>query len=1244
MVLVLALAAGAWAIDVGDGRTMSLNMEVIVVPAPGAVTIDGKTTDWDLSAGVWSYNNPTLVQKFSVWTHLMWDANGVYFLARFADLTPLRNPTRGKDFGNSWRNDCYQARVIFDDRGADEHQMHLNLFYSLPEERAYMLVKHGGFRAAPPYDGTGPDRPELTERFGPTMDKFGGKIAFAKWDDGKGYNVEAFWPWSYCRLSGQPLAPDAQFTFGIEALWGGHRLADGIKNDTVNRIFMFRARDGWGRAIISAKGRLDITERQLALQAARLKRFADYDTYGNIPIAYTLPEARDVTIAIDNAQGKRVRSLFGQYPRKAGAVTDLWDGTDDAGDPVAPGAYTATIVDHQPVSVRFVNSVLNAGTPPWNTIDGKFTWGANHGHPTGFVARGNVKLATFIGCEGATAILRVGDDDRVQWTNVDEICDAAMDDTLAYCLTRNWAYQKTAIQKYTLATGKAVLFTDDAASPYLVLPVDFRTVRDESTIAFAHGTVYALVLGPNKLFRLKPDNGEIVATTDSGDLIAIKERNGVLYGLFADGTVATLKADGTRDAALFTAKVDTPARVGISQDAARFAISARGTNQVFVFDRAGKQQRVIGRAFTGADRPAGKFISTDLIRPLGLDFDAQGNLWIAEAADHCRRITRWAPDGKLQRAFWGGADYGAMSGYALTYDSTRFISFGVEFKLDPKPEPAVRGTNEQPLYYHPDLAGRGYVYKIGKHEYAASGPEGARTNALRIAKRGKDGAFRPCVSVTFPTQKVEGKKKIDVPGEGWCDLNDNGTVDPGETTPVTQGRPVYWSCGWIRPDLTMLTADQWMYPCTGFTKAGVPTYDFAHPTRPANTVVSDSGGSSSTAVMDAKGNITDGLVYATVDGRTGRYPNRYGRHDAPAAQRGTIIAAFRANGVVEGVPGVGSVVAVGGDRGEWFLLSADGLYLSSILQDSKADVTLDETFTGQESFGGLFWRDETGRILAQVGGPSFRIMEVLGLETTRKSTVTLQITQAQIDEGAKIAAARRLAAGEEPASLAISRVAALPTAPPPAGQPDDQPLVAGAPEVRVTAQGDPSRWWRLALVHDGTTLALAWQVADDSPWKNGEGRFTHAFVGGDAVDLKLDVPGRGPMRLLAAPVGGKNVAVYWQQKAAQPDNPITYTVPNNPRNARAFDVVRLLPNATVKADVGFAGYSVLVTVPLADLGLDPKAAGKLNGLAGVIFSNSAGNNRLARLYWHDKATDLVSDVPSEAGVEPRRFAPITLAP
>jgi hypothetical protein len=161
--------------------------------------------------------------------------------------------------------------VVFDNRTPDEHQMHVNMYWSSVDQAPYMIVHHGGLKTKPPYDDTGAPRTDQLERLGPTMATAGGAIAFSRWSDGRGYDMECFWPWSYCRTSGKPLAVGEQFTFGIEGLWGNHdgtssshRLADGIKDESVNRIFMFRARNGWGRAVISPTGGSKISDEQRA--------------------------------------------------------------------------------------------------------------------------------------------------------------------------------------------------------------------------------------------------------------------------------------------------------------------------------------------------------------------------------------------------------------------------------------------------------------------------------------------------------------------------------------------------------------------------------------------------------------------------------------------------------------------------------------------------------------------------------------------------------------------------------------------------------------------------------------------------------------------------------------------------------------------------------------------------------------------------------------------------------------------
>jgi hypothetical protein len=206
------------------------------------------------------------------------------------------------------------------------------------------------------------------------------------------------------------------------------------------------------------------------------------------------------------------------------------------------------------------------------------------------------------------------------------------------------------------------------------------------------------------------------------------------------------------------------------------------------------------------------------------------------------------------------------------------------------------------------------------------------------------------------------------------------------------------------------------------------------------------------------------------------------------------------------------------------------------------------------------------------------------------------------------------------------------------------PLISGAVDVRVAEAGNPAQWFRAALAHNGRELAVMFQVADPSPWMNAAGAYTHAFIGGDAVDLQLNVAGRGPIRLLAASVGGKPTAVYWQSESETEENATTYAVGNNVANATRFAVVRRLDGASVKIDKGFNAYTCLVTVPLSELGINPAMAEGLTGVVGVVYSNPAGDNRASRLYWHNKKTGLVSDVPSEARLTPAEWGPVQVDP
>ncbi|MFM7413090.1 MAG: sugar-binding protein [Planctomycetota bacterium] len=88
--------------------------------------------------------------------------------------------------------------------------------------------------------------------------------------------------------------------------------------------------------------------------------------------------------------------------------------------------------------------------------------------------------------------------------------------------------------------------------------------------------------------------------------------------------------------------------------------------------------------------------------------------------------------------------------------------------------------------------------------------------------------------------------------------------------------------------------------------------------------------------------------------------------------------------------------------------------------------------------------------------------------------------------------------------------------------------------------------------------------------------------------------------------------------------------------------MQVLGDATVKIDRRSGGYTLEAAVPLATLGFDPKPGKQYRIDLGVIFSDANGTNRAQRMYWADKATGLVNDVPGEIMPAPNLWGSATL--
>jgi hypothetical protein len=195
--------------------------------------------------------------------------------------------------------------------------------------------------------------------------------------------------------------------------------------------------------------------------------------------------------------------------------------------------------------------------------------------------------------------------------------------------------------------------------------------------------------------------------------------------------------------------------------------------------------------------------------------------------------------------------------------------------------------------------------------------------------------------------------------------------------------------------------------------------------------------------------------------------------------------------------------------------------------------------------------------------------------------------------------------------------------------------------------GGNGRAAEVALGRDAQKLYVAYQVHQRRPLQNGGADWQTLFATGDCVDLMLATdpkadPNRraaapGDLRLLFTLFQGRPVAVLYRPIVPGTTAPVTIATIHIDR------VMRLAAaQVAIRRDAGHGLYTVEAAVPLADLGIDRKNAGGLRGDVGVIFADESGRSRSLRLYYYNHHTEMVSDVPTEATLQPGEWGPIVM--
>ncbi|MFZ4396935.1 MAG: FlgD immunoglobulin-like domain containing protein [Kiritimatiellia bacterium] len=1228
-------------LSLGLRAQQSNNTELLALPAPGTVVIDGKLDDWDLSGSIFTcYDVATLKERASAWSAAMFDDKGVYISIRWADQSPMYNmvnPNVPGEESTGWKGDCLQMRFRTD------VDVHLTCWYSSPTGKPAMHIYTGDIQA-------NKDQRNLTRAL-----EHGCKLAFYKNADGKGYVQELFLPWVVLSLSGKQYKAGDALTFGMQFMWGAesgrdwpaHNYSDVVSGPTADRICFWYNAASWGKLTLSPRGHVNLPTPPWVMAARR----GVVETYGPFALQYSVPKKAKVTLVIEDAAGKRVRNLIANTEREAGGHTDHWDGLDDAGQPVPPGMYHWRGLFHYGITPRYMLNAMPHTNPPWKNATGTGGWGADHAPITDVAADRDRIYLLYTGAEGGSAEIALDRNGNKLWGHGGSFQGGG-----THCATNgvNFYFGATTLTKLDAKSGRAMKFSNGDAEldPGLGSPAQPAALDG---LAVSRDCLYASRTEKN-LIRVI----DLSTAKPLRDLTVPKPGNlavdaaGQLYAI-TDGQVARIDVVSGAATPLSTPGVEQPLDLAVATDGTLHVLDGKRL-QVLGF-RGGKLVRTTGSK--GGRAAMGLWNRDGIYQPVAVAADVKGDVWVAEGELLAKRLAHFGPNGKCDGEFFGSGPYGG-DGIVDRFDKRRIYADTLELRVDWKtgkarPYAVWAGENVPAANSFDFFSRHGKTTEVNGHRYLAL--------ARGLIFIDRNGSWIPCAAVGHATQAGS--------ADFWSDLNEDGKLQLAEvvTSPIKfQSNCGGW--GWssmFADDLTAyrlgtyIDAAQTLYSIkpSAFSKTGVPIY-----TKESIRKL-DGTASSIAAAGDFLVNAATGPM--TGYDRTGAvrwtYPQPFfGVHSSFAAplptEPGQMIGSIYVMGQADMGPNIGTIFMTNGYYGQRHLLTTDGLFVASLFPDGRMMPTtpttcvqgmdMSDVSPGGESFGGSFDRNIDGNVYLTgsfCGGPMLVVTRIDGLnQITRLPGAKIDATAELIAKGKAECEAQLTAQAAAQAAKTQKPLVMAKLTPAIDGDLADWPFAENA----VAWQADATRQARAALAYDDKNLYVAFRVTDRTPWVNNGEDAKVQYITGDSVDIQLALdpnadpkrakPIAGDLRLCIAPQKDKTIVMLYQPVVAG----FTGTkVPFiSPTGREDLDRAQPIEAANVVVKRGKDEYVVEASIPLAALGLTPKAGQMLRGDVGALYGDNLGTNTLMRMYWSNKDTNICDDLPSETRLMPGNWGTI----
>lgn len=989
---------------------------------------------------------------------------------------------------------------------------------------------------------------------------------------------------------------------------------------------------------------------------------------------------------------------------------------------VQPGNYTVHGIVHSKITPTYEFSMYNAGVPAWRTPSGTGGWLANHSAPQAalFMPANQsptgepvVYLGSYV-TEGPDALIwtdlngkKLGGKKWLGgiWTGAPYLARDTGDSTdkkmYAYAASA-WYQNKEKTMGELRLTGINA-GKDKEIVKYTLGKRDVNSKIGDEIGGLAVYNKKGVVSLRNQLVVIDLINGTIIKKIDidspkgltfnaKGQLYVISGNKVLCYdNIYA----ATIKAPKT----IIAKNLEAPVGITLNVNGQIYISDGGNSHQVKIFSNTGTFISAIGKA--GAPT-AGPYNPLHMNNPAGISIDSKQQLWVTENDYLPKRVSVWSLKGDLIRAFYGPSKYGG-GGTIDSQDKNKFYYADsdkgtMEFNTDWK---TGENTLTNILYREdpntlklpkrvasPETA----IYHNGKRYFTNcynSDPTAGANISFIFCERneqlypaaaiGDANKWELMLQDNFISKWPEAllNKKTKKPRQTdaffiWTDLNDDGKVQPEETT-IKAGKATGIT---VLNDLSFclsLNQEAVQFTPYEYTKGNTPLYKIDTPVILAKGLSGkgSSGGDQTLITHDGWMITTQGIgsygKYSISGAKNGKalwsYPNMWpglhASHHAPLPDfSGELIGTTRLLGGLFNTDSKDSrnaLWAVNSNHGMVYIFTADGLFVTTLFKPHRVGVkwnmekttrgmSLDSLTLSEENFWPTITQTTDGKVYLQDGDRS-SIVQINGLQTIeRLQPIPIKISLKDIAKSNEyLNKAKTLNSKTSSSVLTVTTNKEITVDGTPAewAEANWADIDKRGVKAYFNSSNKPYNITASVAVNSGK-MYFAFRTGD-SKLLNNTGEFdTAPFKTGGALDIMISNnpnanPKRttatdGDMRLLVTIVKNKPYALLYKEVVAGTKQ--TDKVPfSSPQRTITFDKVENISDKIEFAASKDGDYEI--SVPLSLLKLNPKAGMTIKGDLGILRGD--GEQTIARTYWSNKATSIVSDVPSEAELTPAQW-------